>query len=615
MKSFTRAAVAASLLALSACALPVNDMTPEQRKSDMQWAFTVFKANYAPAELKKSNYGVELSKLEADCVTQAEAEMDNPAFVALFQKCVHAFKDAHVGAQQMNNGILPEYAQVAHLGFITMRTKAIFNGEKVNALRIVSPLKGSDTPGAPLIPGDLILAVDGQKIGPYLMDNIVPFIDVGQDETSLTQAAFRFAMRTSTDMDLPKEDDIKLLVARETMVFEITMPWIVEDLLAFQLKQNPPTEDGDGKNPTAPDHPGMPSGIGANQAQNPLAQTFFGYDELKNIFDMFETPVAMISERLNYIAKTGYKLAKFNPILNALFNGELDKDGQIDQAIRSRILPMAAQVDDLMADPMFTAKMVTTDEGETYAYIQITNFPADDKILEEWFRAITAIEDKGIKSVIIDMIDNGGGSLVHGMRMLNMLRRKPLDFPSMQLRLNNNWMNSFKTQATFGADDYSKAIARRVVEDMEEDIAAGKSLSRPISVTVLDPFFLQNPGYGLSDDVKIALMVNEMCVSMCDIFASVMQDNNMGLIVGQRTMGGGGNVVQHGLSPVAKMGVALTESLMISASGKYLEDNGVTPDALVDMVADRENSFQQAFATAYNYVMPPKPEPAPEPAD
>lgn len=619
MKAILKAAMAVSFLGLSACGLPVNQLSSKERKADMQWAFTVFEHNYAPAELKKNNYGVEMSKVEADCVTMAEEDMDNQAFLVLFQKCVHMFKDAHVSAQQMNNGILPEYAQVAHLGFVTMRTKAMVDGVKVNALRIVAPLKGSDTPGAPLVPGDLIISVDGMKVGNYLMEEIVPFINVGQDETSLTRAAFRFGVRTSMDMALPEGDEIDLVVARGPMVFSITLPWIKEDLLAFQLKQNPPEEQQQGEQqPVQPPAAqttmetvedlmaGVESGLKSQPIlgmnKNPLGHTFLGYNEIKNLLDMFEAPVEFVANRLKFIALTGYQLAKFNPVMKSLFNGELDKDNALDTAVRTRLLPLSQVVEDLMSEPQITAKAVTTDDGKTYAYLQLKNFPADDKILTEWYRAITAIEDKGIKSVIIDMIDNGGGSLVHGMRMANMLRKKSLKYPSMQVRLNNNWMNSFKSQAAFAASDYQKAIAGKVVRQLEEDMANGKKISRPFSVTVMDPFFLQNPTIGLSDDVKIAVLVNELCVSMCDIFASVFQENEMGMVVGQRTMGGGGNVVQHGLSPVSKMGLALTESLMITSSGKYIEDAGVTPDIKVDMVGDREKGFPFAFKKAFEYI-------------
>jgi C-terminal processing protease CtpA/Prc len=586
-----------SLTGLVACGFPGNELTAEERKADMSWAFTVLEHNYAPAELKKSNFGVEMSQVKADCMTMSEEDISNEEFLALFQKCIHTFKDAHLGAQQMNNGLLPENANVAHLGFVTMRTKADMGGTMVEALKVVAQLKGSDVAWAPVVPGDIILKADGLPVDQVMKADIVPYINVGQDETNLSMAAFRFGVRTSIDMALPEAEDITLTVKRGESVFDIKIPWIKEDMLAFQLKQQPPEEEGG---------EGVPSDVVPSAkkvfASNPLAQTFFGYNSLKEVFGALQSPLDYAVNRIEAIATMGFRMARFNPLMNALFSGDLDKEGEFKLKLMSRILPMAGSVDDLMDEPLIPAKIVTTDDGKTYAYIQISSFPAEDAFLLEWHRAITAIEDKGVKSVIIDMLDNGGGSLLHGMRMANMMRKVPLNVPSMQVKLNNNWMNSFKTQAAFGADDYTKTIASRVVKKLEADKAAGKSISRPLEATVLDPFFLQSSEYGMASDVKVALLVNEFCISMCDIFASVFQDNNMGVIIGQKTMGGGGNVTQHGISPVSKIGMAVTESLMLSPNGKYIEDNGVEADIEVDMVLDREQGFPKAFNQAYLYV-------------
>jgi C-terminal processing protease CtpA/Prc len=608
---------------VTACGLPLNQLTPKERKADMEWAFTVLHHNYAPTELKKTNFGVELSQLESDCLTMAESDMDNQAFLALFQRCIHSLKDAHIGGRQMNNGLLPEYARVAHLGFTTMRTKSMVDGQKMDALRIVSPLKGSDNPGSPLIPGDIIIQVNGRSVADYLRDEVVPYLDAGQEETNLTAASFRFGLRTSVDMSLPEDEDIELVVARESMVFSIVLPWIREDLLDFQLKQNPPEENPESPQQLPVPHPlasGKPDFLSTDDPhlsgivnaklgsptppiKNPLAYNFLGYQEIKQLLDLVQNPLLFAANRLQLIGLTGYRLAKFNPVMQSLFNGELDQGGRVQETLQKRDLPHASKVNELMADPLFVAKAVTTQEGATYAYVQISNFPAEDKYLSEWFRMINAIEDKGIKALIIDLVDNGGGSLVHGLRMLNMLRKKPLEFPSLQVRLNNNWLNTFKSQAAFADNDYKKAIAAKVLRQMEDDQQTGKTLSRPFSVTVMDPFFLQNPSIGLADDVKIAVLVNELCVSMCDIFASVVQENELGTLVGQRTMGGGGNVVQHGLSPISKMGLALTESLMITSGGQYIEDQGVTPDISIDMVEDRAQGFSQALRIAFDQVM------------
>jgi hypothetical protein len=587
-----------ALLLVSACGLPINQMTAAERKADMSWAFATFHHNYAPIELKKNNFGVEISEVEASCVELAEEDMTNQEFLSLFHRCIRLFQDAHVGAQQMNQGLLPEYAQVAHLGFLTSRTK--YNGQE--ALRIVMQLKGADNSGAPLVPGDLIIGVNGMTVREYLSQELFPYVNVGQSETNLSIAALRFGVRTSIDMALPQDDEITLQVVRGQQNFPITLPWINEDMLEFQLRQNPPEEENQIDEFREDLEQILTEGTLLN-VMNSLSQSFFGYEELKWVFDFLENPAQVVTNRVQALLSRGFRAAKFNPVMNSLLK-EMGVSAQ-GVGLRTRLFPSATKVDDLMSEPLFTAKAITMEGGDVYAYIQLTSFPAEDKILTEWFRAITAIEDKEIKSVVIDLIDNGGGSLVHGMRILNMIRQRPIDYPSLQVRLNNNWMTSFKTQAAFGSDDYTKAIARRIVRDLEADKEAGRSLSRPISVTSLDPFFLQNPAYGLPDDVNIAILVNEFCVSMCDIFASVVQENNLATVIGQRTMGGGGNVVQHGLSPISKMGLALTESLVISGKGKYIEDEGVEPDIYVDMVLDRDNGFQEALKKALEVIKMP----------
>lgn len=580
---------------VSACSLPLNPMTAEERKADLNWAFTIIEHNYAPSEFKKNQWGVDIAELKADCLSRAESEMSNNEFLVLFQECLHSLKDPHVGAQQLNNGILPEYAEVAHLGFTTIRSKIELEGEWVDTLKIVSPLKGSEGAGAPLVRGDVLLSVNGKSIKDYLNSELVPSLDVGQAEANLSAAALRFAVRLSTEVRLPEEDSLQIEVLRGKMRFFIELPWIKEDLLSFQIKQSP-EDQGDSINDSETMVVQVPDSI------VPLAAHFFGFQQLKDVFSFLDRPLVEVGRRVDLLLRTGFRVMRFNPVIQSMLNGEWDSEQEWQSLLGYRIYPMSVKVTDLMDEPLFNAKMITTDSGDVYAYIQLSSFPAEDKILVEWGRAIRAIEDKQIKSVILDLVDNGGGSLVHGLRILNMLRKKSLQYPSLKLRLNNNWLNSFKSQAAFGNDDYAKSIARSVVRSLEQDQKAGLSLSRPISVKTLDPFFLQNPFIGLNDDVKIALMVNEFCVSMCDIFASVFQENKMGIVIGQQTMGGGGNVVQHGLSPIAKIGISLTESMVLSPQGKVIENFGVTPDVMVDMVADREQGFKKAFEAAYQYI-------------
>ena len=248
MRSFKIGLLLCAVVFLNSCGLPTNKLTPAERKSDMGWVMSIFEHNYAPAALKEKNFGVKLEDVKTQCMELATAEdLDNQAFLALFQRCIHMFGDAHVGGQQMNSGLLPEYASVSHLGFLTLRVRTDYLNDlgkirTIDALKITSPIKGSEE-GAPLVPGDLIIEVNDQPVRDYLKAEIVPYINVGQDETNITLAARRFPVRTSIDMALPVEDDIKLKFVRDGKTFDIVLPWIQEDMLSFQLKQKSSEEN------------------------------------------------------------------------------------------------------------------------------------------------------------------------------------------------------------------------------------------------------------------------------------------------------------------------------------------------------------------------------------
>ena len=589
--------IIASLLGLASCGFPGNEMTPAERQSDMEWAFTVFDHNYAPADLKKDNFGVVLSGLRADCVEAAKQEdVTNDDFIALFHKCVHTVKDAHVGASQMNNGLLPEFATVAHLGFATMRT--IVDGK--NALRVTGVLPLSIDLGEVIAPGSLITAIDGAPVEDHLLTSVIPFIDVGHDEANLSIAGFRFSIRSSLDQGLPKEETITLTVSNPgAEPQDITLYWVLQDQLDF-IAEIEAAQAGSPQGSAEELEAKAIARFGINPFAT-LSNSVVGYSVLEKLFKRVTEPLLNQAERLQALVVNGFQKISFNPIMNKLFDGELD-EGETAQAIANRDLMFAQTVEDLMPEPMIPAKLVTTEDGQQYAYIQITGFPGSDEFVAEVKRAIDVVIQKEIKGLIVDMLDNGGGSLVHGMRLANLFRKQKLALPQLQVKLNNNWVNSFKAQASFGTHQ-NQVKAKRVLKDLEADMEAGLSISRPFSVAAIDPVGIQaNTQYGLADDVKVALLVNEFCVSMCDIFAGVLQDNKMAKLIGARSMGGGGNVTQHALSPVSKFMISMTESLVVRSNGKYIEDLGVTPDIKIETVPDRETGFSKTLDTAYKYV-------------
>ena len=117
---------------------------------------------------------------------------------------------------------------------------------------------------------------------------------------------------------------------------------------------------------------------------------------------------------------------------------------------------------------------------------------------------------------------------------------------------------------------------------------------------LLSPFSIQ-PNKDLKKPFKIALLVNEMCASMCDIFAGILQDNKMATIFGSRTMGAGGNVVSYNQAPNSHLDLRQTESLIVRKDGSYVENNGVTPEKVMEVNTFAKDKYADVVTAAVDF--------------
>ncbi len=77
-----------------------------------------------------------------------------------------------------------------------------------------------------------------------------------------------------------------------------------------------------------------------------------------------------------------------------------------------------------------------------------------------------------------------------------------------------------------------------------------------------------------------------------------MKENNLATVVGSRTLGAGGNVVNHPYTPNSHMSVRVTESLIVRKDGSYIENNGVTPDVAVAVNEFATSKYEGVLAAA-----------------
>ena len=600
-------AIAASLAVMvlvSSCGeAPRFPMSADAKMSDMYWFYAMYDENYAPLEYKEQRYGFKFNDLKAKYLAEAQSTKSNEEFYGVVYKFVAEFRDAHNSAS-ITTTDLPGRAKVAYLGF-----KGNRQGSK---LRVTEFLPTYKSDNFPVKAGDLITKINGVALADVVKNEMAKYRDLGQDEANLTLHMPRIFTRVSYVNGLPTGEYANLTIMRGTEELQVVLPWVVDDLYAFKRKQ---AAAAAAKNKAKPKD--------GNSSEDQLLAVFkMGFFDFNGKFEMNST----IFEKINRAIKSKFdwhntfrfvddaptwmmelqKLAgeeqptpKGSPLEGLAKERKVPADA--DPIITSKVYP-AYTVLQKVVDASGTA----TGEEKTITYLRVDTFSPEadpDYVIKELKTLLKTMKNRRSKDLVIDLIDNGGGSLVLGLQMAQALSSQKVMMPEMQFRLSNSWVTTFETEASEESTTTptERTMNGKVFEKLLEDRAAGLRLSRKFSTETLMSF-PEDTNKELKEKLNIVLLVNEMCASMCDIFTAVLKDNQMATVVGTRTMGAGGNVVNYAEAPISKMQVRQTESLILRGDGvTYLENNGVAPD--IEMAVSEDEAAQYSAVRTKAFTM------------
>ncbi|MGI9285652.1 MAG: carboxy terminal-processing peptidase [Pseudomonadales bacterium] len=164
-------------------------------------------------------------------------------------------------------------------------------------------------------------------------------------------------------------------------------------------------------------------------------------------------------------------------------------------------------------------------------------------------RLIDELVTEGVAGIIVDLRDNGGGSL----REANALSRLFIDSgPTVQIRHANSRVDR-------------------------------------------EPKSRSNGAYY---DGPLAVVINRLSASASEIFAAAIQDYERGVIVGSQSFGKG--TVQS-LSPLTEGHLKLTESKFYRVSGDSTQHRGVIPDVLFPELYDTQEVGESALEKALSW--------------
>lgn len=170
-------------------------------------------------------------------------------------------------------------------------------------------------------------------------------------------------------------------------------------------------------------------------------------------------------------------------------------------------------------------------------YIDITSF--DDGCSKEFKENYNKLKKENIKSLVIDLRNNGGGIVDEALEILDYI----LD----------------------------KGSTMMITVDKKNNEVIEKAKTKPII------------------NMPIIVLVNENTASASEIFASALKENNKATIVGTKTYGKG--VIQELLTLSDGSGVKITTEEYYTPNKNKINKEGITPDVEVKLPSNIENIF------------------------
>ncbi len=297
-------------------------------------------------------------------------------------------------------------------------------------------------------------------------------------------------------------------------------------------------------------------------------------------------------------------------LLKPQMNVETDLDGDqasgFDLGARVSFMPsLGTKIWESAKDSTFDAYIFQNDDHKLIGYVRIPSYvPANAEAAVKEFSETIARMQSITDSLVIDQVNNPGGSVFYLYALAGILTDRPLATPRHRMAIAQadvidalstiealkNIKNEDDLKADKGASDFggypasyelvefTRAYAQFIIDQW----TAGHKLTDPYWIGGVDHI---NPN-AVHYTKPILLLINELDFSGGDFFPTIMQDNKRVTVMGTRTAGAGGYVNDVALpNNVGVASFRVTQSIAERATGNPIENLGVTPDIAYSMTA------------------------------
>lgn len=277
--------------------------------------------------------------------------------------------------------------------------------------------------------------------------------------------------------------------------------------------------------------------------------------------------------------------------------------------VRESFLPdFGARIWESEATSPFDAYIYKNEEGKLIGVVRISKYyEPDHSAASAAFVKIIAKFQKVTDSMVIDQLNNPGGSVFYLYGLASMLTETAIATPKHRMVLNYADISEAQQYLTLlngvkNDEDAIKAfqgateihgypvnfqLAMALRNQSRFIIAqwnAGKKLTDPYYLSGVDKI---NPHPVARYSKPIVVLVNELDFSGGDFFPAILQDNKRVTVVGNRTAGAGGYVGSLSFpNSFGLSSISYTGSLAERVDKNPIENLGVTPDIKLEMTLD-----------------------------
>ncbi|MBL7663919.1 MAG: hypothetical protein JNM93_02210 [Bacteriovoracaceae bacterium] len=570
-------------------AVPNRPLTMEQKLTDFKVLVSQIRENYALTEYKEQRFGFKLADLEQKFIQKIMLTKNNSEFYAALNEFVATFGDAHFSIN-FRPSSLKGASEIAVLGMLGIK-----HGDNILVTELHPLVQGIEN--FPLQPGDQIIRINKISVKDYINKELVPYRNLGREESNHTFLAKSLFQRSSLSGNLPKEKYVSLTYssAENGKILTVELPWIVRDYADFQfeiakLKENPFVLHVTDK-VTGTKFP--MTFYQANQRPINLQKAFAANSSIESIADRIS--------RFEFDAVDGWTSAHIKKHLSFV-----TAQGRESLALERKIPEDVLFIEEAQTYPAYIESVKTsTGKTKNIGYIRIGTFSPDagqEEVLEQLWITLRKFEKHGVKDIVLDLLDNPGGSLSLVTNVAQAFSNKKIKTIDMKFGLNENWLNNFHSMSTSIGRGSEAVIADDVLKELTIDYEKGAKISsKSYPVESFMPFGI-NVNYELQTKFNILALVSEGNASSGDIIAYLLKRNGLAVLAGQNTMGAGGNVVKHLQAPHSHFEARLTESALVMEDGQFLENNGVKPDMYVDLQKFKYNQYRDFIRRAFEIV-------------